>query len=36
MQSAKQKISDMASTAKEKMVICQAKADEKVLNLELC
>ncbi|KFK44995.1 hypothetical protein AALP_AA1G330500 [Arabis alpina] len=29
MQSAKQKISDMASVAKEKMVICRAKADEK-------
>ncbi|KAF8116385.1 hypothetical protein N665_0019s0063 [Sinapis alba] len=29
MQAAKQKISDIASTAKEKMVICQAKADEK-------
>lgn len=31
MQSAKQKLSDMASTAKERMVICEARATEKVL-----
>lgn len=30
MQSAKQKLSDLASTAKKKMVICRAKAEEKV------
>ncbi|KAH0862802.1 hypothetical protein Bca4012_092763 [Brassica carinata] len=29
MQSAKQKLSDLASTAKKKMVICRAKAEEK-------